>query len=102
MIQIETRINNDTLKVYTLEDYLKKVYAMGTLEIEKFIDSDSYECELIAKIVACEVSIFLLRRSAGSKYCASVLDDMYLIRKEIISIYETRFRKWKRLNEKML
>lgn len=49
------------------------------------------EGEAIQKILTCEVSIYLLRRSTG--HCGSVVDNMFEIRRSFMEDYEQEFEK---------
>ena len=49
------------------------------------------EGEAIQKILTCETSIYLLRRSTG--HCGSVVDNMVEIRRNFINEYEIEFEK---------
>lgn len=49
------------------------------------------EGDAIQKILTCEVSIYLLRRSTG--HCGSVVDNMIEIRRYFIEKYKQEFEK---------
>lgn len=74
-------------------------------QVEREIDWDCNDnskisikqAEELQKILATEVSIFLLRRATG--FCGSLVDSMVNIRRELIKKYENDYESYVSYND---
>ena len=81
------------LKVSTSEEYFSQVERV----IDWEDDSDWKVATEIDKILATEVSIFLLRRATG--FCGSLIDKMVEIRRGLINKYESDYEPYQEYND---
>lgn len=83
------------LKVNIAEEYF---LALGR-EINCNDDSQLVweEMKLIDEILACEISIFLLRRASGVD--GSIIDNMITIRRRLIDSYESTYEEYSEFND---
>ena len=71
-------------------------------EESEWYDKNTGQVGLIGQIVACEVAIFLFRRSSGNDFCATVIDDMVRTRRELINKFEKKYGDWKDFNKDVM
>jgi hypothetical protein len=85
------------LKVSTSGEY----FSQQEREIDWEEDDNSKvptkQADEIEKILATEVSIFLLRRATG--FCGSVVDQMVSVRRQLIKKYENDYETYIEYND---
>ncbi|NJO63440.1 MAG: hypothetical protein HC836_36135 [Richelia sp. RM2_1_2] len=101
---MNTTINDEEeLVVRNANDYLEQILDIDDDEIMgEWIEKNEKQYNLIGKIVACEVAIFLFRRTSGQDFCASVIDDMVSIRKKLIKKYKKKYDRWMNYNKDVM
>lgn len=87
-------INEDLTRIFTVSnatDYYKRVFS--TEELEEFYNNDSNddEIELITKIIALEISVYILRRTGYLDQ--SLLESLWHERTKSISDYSLTYNK---------
>lgn len=85
------------LKVNTSEDYFSQVEREIDWEEDDTSKVPTKQADEIGKILATEVSIFVLRRSTG--FCESLIDHMVSVRRELIKKYEIDYETYIEYNK---
>lgn len=86
-----------TLKVSTCEEYFSQTEREIDWEDNDATKISIKQANKLQKILATEVSIFLLRRATG--FCESLIDDMATIRREFINQYENYYEVYVEYND---
>jgi hypothetical protein len=85
------------LKVTTCEEYFSQVEREIDWEEDDNSKVPTKQADEIGKILATEVSIFLLRRATG--FCGSLIDNMVSVRRELIKKYQTDYEAYVEYND---
>ena len=81
------------LKINTAEEY----FLVLDREIN-WDDSEFFkESQVINQILACEMSIFLLRRASGVDGC--IIDNMIIVRRNLIDSYKLAYQEYFEFND---
>jgi len=80
------------LKVSTSEEYFSQVEREIDWEEDDTSKVPTKQADEIGKILATEVSIFLLRRATG--FCGSLIDHMVSVRRGLIKKYEIDYEPY--------
>jgi hypothetical protein len=84
-------------RVSTSEEYFSQIGREIDWEENDNSKVPTKQADEIGKILATEVSIFLLRRSTG--FCGSVVDQMINVRRELIKKYENDYETYVEYND---
>ena len=85
------------LKVSTSEEYFSQVGREIDWEEDDKTKISTKQAEDLQKILATEVSIFLLRGTNG--ICGSLIDNMVSIRRDLIKKYEKKYEIYVEYND---
>jgi len=85
------------LKVSTSEEYFSQQEREVDWEEDDSSKVPTKQANEIGKILATEISIFLLRRATG--FCGSVVDHMVSARRELIKKYENDYETYIEYND---
>jgi hypothetical protein len=97
-VQITTKvIMHVDLKVSTSGEYFSQVEREIDWEEDDSSKVPIKQADEIGKILATEVSIFLLRRSTG--FCGSLIDHMRSVRNGLIKNYESEYDTYIKYND---
>jgi len=84
-------------KVSTSEEYFSQQEREIDWEEDDTSKVPTKQANEIGKILATEVSIFLLRRATG--FCESVVDQMVSLRRELIKKYDNNYETYVEYND---
>jgi hypothetical protein len=85
------------LKVSTSEEYFSQIEREIDWEENDNSKVPRKQADEIGKILATEVSIFLLRRATG--FCGSLIDHMAIVRRGLIKKYEIDYETYIEYND---
>ncbi len=82
---------NDLVVGYGSQYFRKILKSDKAVEIFYEDSKNQKEIDLIAAIIATEVSIYIMRRTSGFGLCASNIHAMWDVRRNLIKKYEKKY-----------